>query len=259
MTSSRRLYAHRGTAGELPENTLPGFVRALSQGATALEMDAHMTRDGHVVIAHDPDGARTANVARAIAQCTLHEVKAWDAGWAFLDAQGQRPFAGQGIQVPTLHEVLRACPDVPINVDVKQESPSMVRAIVDVIAANHATERVLLTSFSRVTMRALHALPYSGPIGAGMVDVVKLWALPRPLVKFAHVQGARVQLPTHMHTAVGELRFDTRRFIDAVHATGAALDYWTINDVDEARRLLALGADGIMSDVPAVVLPAFTT
>src|SRR5207245_7758006 len=64
--SGPRLYAHRGAAAELPENTLPGFERALQVGADALEMDVHRTRDGVIVVSHDPDGARCCGVAQAI-------------------------------------------------------------------------------------------------------------------------------------------------------------------------------------------------
>lgn len=71
-----RLYAHRGAAVELPENTLEAFRRALDVGANAIETDCHVTRDGHVVLAHDATGARLAGVPRAIADFTLDEVRA---------------------------------------------------------------------------------------------------------------------------------------------------------------------------------------
>ena len=53
-----RLYAHRGCPAELPENTLPAFQRAVELGVDALEMDVHLTRDGHPLVSHDPDAAR---------------------------------------------------------------------------------------------------------------------------------------------------------------------------------------------------------
>ena len=105
-----RLYAHRGASGELPENTMAAFGRALDYDIDALESDVHMTRDGHVVISHDPDGARCCGVAREIRASTLAEVQSWDAGWGFTAPDGGRPFVGEGHRIPTLEEVLQGFP-----------------------------------------------------------------------------------------------------------------------------------------------------
>jgi glycerophosphoryl diester phosphodiesterase len=114
------LYAHRGAPTELPENTLPSFRRALV-GATAIETDVHLTRDGHVVISHDPDGRRNAGVARAIRDATLAEVRMWDVGRAFRAAHPDAP--PQSFTMPTLAEVLDELPGVPLNVDIKRTTP----------------------------------------------------------------------------------------------------------------------------------------
>ena len=55
---ARRLYAHRGASAELPENTMPAFVRAVEIGVDALETDVYVTRDGHLIVAHDPTATR---------------------------------------------------------------------------------------------------------------------------------------------------------------------------------------------------------
>src|ERR1700689_2026557 len=112
-----RLYAHRGAAVELPENTLPAFRLALELGADAIETDAHLTRDGHVVLSHDPSGERCAGVPRAIRQSTLAEVRAWDMGHAFRERHPGAP--AERFLIPTLDELLTQLPGVPLNVDVK--------------------------------------------------------------------------------------------------------------------------------------------
>ncbi|HSO33672.1 MAG TPA: glycerophosphodiester phosphodiesterase family protein, partial [Labilithrix sp.] len=63
LRASPMLYAHRGASRELPENTLEAFRLALELGADALETDAHMTRDGRIVLSHDPAGLRMAGVS----------------------------------------------------------------------------------------------------------------------------------------------------------------------------------------------------
>src|SRR5215510_5737211 len=86
------VYAHRGAPAERPENTLASFRRALELGADALETDVHLTADGAVVAIHDATGARVAGVESAISASSLAEIRAWDAGYAFVDARGERPF-----------------------------------------------------------------------------------------------------------------------------------------------------------------------
>ncbi|HEX7839342.1 MAG TPA: glycerophosphodiester phosphodiesterase family protein, partial [Kofleriaceae bacterium] len=116
---ARRLYAHRGASAERPENTLSAFERAVEIGVDALEMDVHVTRDNHLIVAHDLTALRTAGAQRAWADLDLADVRRLDAGWGFVTADGTRPFAGKAIVVPTFAEVLDAFPGMRINVDLK--------------------------------------------------------------------------------------------------------------------------------------------
>lgn len=244
------LHAHRGAAAELPENTLPSFLRALELGAQALETDAHLTRDGQVVLAHDPDGRRMCGVRRKVAECTLAEVQAWDAGFGFLDAGGARPFAGQGFRVPTLEELLAATPGVRLNVDVKE--PALAEVIVALLRRLKAQDRVLLASFQSSTLQAIRAMGWEGATGLGQGEVARLALLPERVLARWPVRGSRAQVPVR----AGPVRLGTRAFVERCHRLGLAVDFWTVNDAAEADRLAALGADGIMTDDPARVVRA---
>jgi glycerophosphoryl diester phosphodiesterase len=229
------LFGHRGAPGDgCAENTIASFERALLEGATALETDAHMTLDGHVVLSHDESLGRVFGKDVVIAKTTL------------ADVQAVAP-------VPTLATLLARFVDVPINIDIKQRAPRMDEAIVRAVRDANATSRVLLTSFHADVVRAVRRRGYEGPTGMGRDEVARLLFVPRALIRAWPLSGKRVQVPRRE----GRLRFDTKEFVDKAHALGVAVDYWTINDVDEARELLALGADGIMSDVPGVVAEAF--
>ena len=244
-----RLYAHRGAAAERPENTLPAFRRALELGADALESDAHLTRDRQVVVSHDPDGRRMAGVGRAIRDCTLAEVQAWDAGWGFVDASGQRPFAGQGIRVPTLEEVLGALPGTLFNIDVKV--PDMVPAILALLDRLHAQDRVQLASFSSATLRRIRRLGYRGVTSLGMWEVARLVFSPMPLLRLLPLGGVRAQVPLRQ----AGIAFASEGFVARCHALGLQADFWTVNEPAEARRLVSIDADGIMTDDPALIAP----
>jgi glycerophosphoryl diester phosphodiesterase len=247
------LYAHRGAATERPENTLESFARALALGADALETDLHLTADGHVVAAHDPTLARTAGSPVAIRLATLEELRRCDVGWGFVDRDGARPFAGRGVRVPTLEEVLDAFPGVRLNVDVKQRAPAMVTPLLDLLRRTRAEDRVLVTSFDGAVLRAVRAAGYPGRTGLSATEVLRLFALPTAALRAMPLRGGAVQVPPRARG----LRLDTSGFVAKCHDLGLRVDYWTLNDPAEAERLLALGADGIMTDDPAAIAPVF--
>jgi glycerophosphoryl diester phosphodiesterase len=247
--SAPRLYAHRGAAAELPENTLPSFRRALELGADALEMDVHMTSDGVVVVSHDPDGARMCGVARELRRASFAEVATWDAGWGFA-VGGERPFAGQGLTIPRLEDVVDEFPDVHLNVDLKQAEPSMVEPVLALVRRRRVEHRVTLASFRLRTMLAIRAGGFGGRTALAPPEALALVLLPRPLFRRLPHGGA-AQLPL----AAGPLHFDRRRVIDRCHDLGLAIEFWTVNDPAEADRLLELGADGIMTDDPRAIGP----
>jgi glycerophosphoryl diester phosphodiesterase len=248
------LYAHRGAASEQPENTLPSFRRAVAIGADVLETDVHLTRDGHVVVSHDPTGGRMAGVPREIRHSTLAEVERWDAGHGFVDAAGDRPFAGHGIRFPTFAELLVEFPDMRLNVDLKQREPSMVEPLLALLRRHDAEHRVTIASFYDDVLREVRRRGYPGATALGRFEVLELLALPRWVRFVRKVAGTAAQLPC----AIFWLPIDRRWVIERCHALGLRVDYWTVNDVPTAERLLDLGADGIMTDDPARLAPLFT-
>lgn len=250
------LYAHRGAAHERPENTLPSFARAMEIGVDALETDLHMTLDGHVVLSHDPDAERMTGVKAQFHKATLAEVKSWDAGHGFVTPDGHRPYVGQGIRVPTFEELLFEFPDVPLNVDIKQYSPPMVSAVLALLRRTNSAHRVTIGSFHERVIRAVRRR-HSGDTALSMAEMFSFITLPsspwQRMWSWLGGMGNAAQIPTHWRN----VRLDTQARIDTMHAAGLRVDYWTINDPAEARRLLALGADGIMTDDPAAIRPVF--
>jgi glycerophosphoryl diester phosphodiesterase len=222
---SVRVYAHRGASRELPENTLPAFRRAMELGADALETDVHVTRDGVLVASHDPDGARIFGVARQIADCAFDEVHAWG--------------------VPSLEELVVEFPGVPINVDLKVPVAALA---VETLRRLGAERQVTLASFRSSTLRQVRALGYRGETSLGRSEVARLLSLPVAVQRGPLAPPGRyAQLP---------VTFAQPRVVARCHALRLKVDYWTVNDPAEARRLVQLGADGIMTDDPAAVVPA---
>lgn len=237
--ASPLLYAHRGASLELPENTLEAFRLAIELGANAIETDAHMTRDGRIVLSHDPSGRRMAGVPRAIRSSTLEEVRTWNVG-----ALHPRTPATSSFRMPTFDEALEAFPGVFFNVDAKQESPDMIPALLRVIRRAGAADRVRIASFSARNLRRVRGLGYEGPTGLAPSELARVMLAPRALASRMQVAGDAAQVPRR---AWG-FTFASQAALDRLHGLGLRVDFWTIDDPAEAERLLALGADGIMTD-----------
>jgi glycerophosphoryl diester phosphodiesterase len=246
-----RLYGHRGAPAELPENTLAGFARALERGADALETDVHTTRDGHVVVSHDPDGRRCCGVARQISASRLDEVREWDAGATYRGPDGGRPFAGQGLRVPTLEELLVEFRGVRINIDIKQSDPPMIDPLLELVRRHRAEEHVTLASFQLRTLLRVRMAGFSGETALPKAEVATMLFAPALLFAVLPYRGQAAQLPL----SAGRQRFDTASMVARCRRLGVRLDFWVVNDAATAERLLGLGADGIMSDDPAAVAP----
>lgn len=226
------MFAHRGLALEVPENTLLAFAKALAAGATYLETDVHASSDGVAVIAHDPDLQRIAGRPGLVEDFTFAELSKMELG------------AGQ--QFCSLAHALDTFPEARFNIDIKSAAAAVPAAAA--IVAARASNRVLVSSFSERRRRdALAHLPgvvssASGPRFVTALLAGKLGL--SPATRWALRGLVAVQVPER---ALG-LTVTTRRMIDRLHAAGVEVHVWTVNDPDRMRELLDLGVDGIVTD-----------
>src|SRR5262245_53518696 len=118
--------SHRGGALLAPENTLFAFRMALERYRTdVLELDVHLTRDGELVVFHDATLERCTNGSGPLSALSFAELRRLDAGYGFTRDGRTFPFRGQGIQIPSLREVLRTFPTARLNVEVKPDVPGI--------------------------------------------------------------------------------------------------------------------------------------
>jgi glycerophosphoryl diester phosphodiesterase len=257
------VYAHRGGAALRPENTLAAFDNGLALGADGLEFDVHLSRDGVVVVHHDPTLERTTNGSGAIRLKTAEELAAIDAGYRFVPAadlqieRGGRkassefPFRGKGIGVPTLREVLARYP-VPLIIELKTPEPALARATVDELRAANAVDRVALGSFYGRGLRA--ARDYEPRLATGAAREETRWALYKSWVSWPVRRPAfrEFQVPE----SSGRTRIVTPRFVQHAHRAGLPVKVWTVNAREDIARLLSWGVDAIISDRPDVAVAA---
>jgi glycerophosphoryl diester phosphodiesterase len=250
------LIAHRGGAGLYPENTLHAFERAeRCWQADMLELDVRASADGHCVVIHDDTVDRTTDGTGAVADMTLDELRALDAGYRFTRDGGRTfPLRGRGITIPTIDEVLRALPAIRITVEVK--SGDAQRPLFDAIRAHDAEARIIAAGVYDAD-RTLFG-EWTGALSASSERGRRFYALHRLRLGRFTAFGAHVaQSPEFW----GRSRIVTPRFVRDVHRGGAHLHVWTVNDTADMERLLDWGVDGLVTDRPdrlAAVLHART-
>jgi glycerophosphoryl diester phosphodiesterase len=262
------VYAHRGGAKLRPENTVLAFDHGLSLGADGLEFDVHLSRDGVVVVHHDATLDRTTNGHGPLAALTADELARLDAAHHFPahpthpahlehlehptlpTHPAQHPFRGLAGGVPTLHDVLRRYPSIPLIIELKVNEPELARRTIDVIRAADAVDRVGLGSFGTRVLRAARA--YEPTIRTGSSREETRLALYRSWVRWP------VRRPPYQEYQVPEISGNTRvvspRFVRYAHETDLRVKVWTVDDADDMRRLLSWGVDAIISDRPDIAV-----
>jgi glycerophosphoryl diester phosphodiesterase len=236
-------FAHRGGAGEAPENTLAAFEIAVTLGYRYLETDAHVTRDGVLVAFHDDRLDRVTDRTGVIAELGIVEVEAADAGYTFSpDGGSSFPFCGRDIRVPRLEEILVRWPDVRINIDPK--SDPCVGPLVALLDRLGTWERVCIGSFSDRRLRRIRTLSRGRACTSMGPRSVVLARLAATSGMMARLGADCVQVPIRR----GHFPIVTERFVQAAHRAGLPVHVWTINDEATMDDLLDLGVDGIMSD-----------
>lgn len=221
---------HRGNPAEAPENTIASIASAFAVGCDLVEVDVHLSRDGIPVIIHDETLDRTTNGHGLVAEKTLAEMKALDAG-TWKDKQ----FAGE--RIPTLTEALRAAQGKGrLLLDVKVDGMGAIIA---------------------QTFKALD-LPVS-------TAVIATWGPEQRVDMVEHINGAMIvqaeEIPETWEPdyfaklrALGVRIFDipnwTRTFIEDAHAYNMPVWVYTINDVQTMRQVISEGVDGFETDIP---------
>ena len=246
LESSRPLvFAHRGGCALGPENTLAAFDLGMASGADGLELDVHLSRDGVVVVHHDDTLERTTDGTGRVAALTAAELACVDAGCRFV-AEGAHPFRNQGVGIPTLGDVLRRYPDTRIIIEMKVDSRAMGEAVAREVRRAAAVERVCAAGYGcRSAAAARAALP---EMAASACHTEAHIAVYRSLVGWP-VRRARYDV-YQVPEVAGRIRVVSPRFIRHAHQADLKVQVWTVDEEADMSRLLAWGADALITNRP---------
>lgn len=215
------IIAHRGALAYEPENTLRAIKRALDFGADFVEVDVRLSRDGHVVVIHDERVDRTTNGRGYVKDMTLDQLRRLDAGF--------------GEKTPTLEEALDTVKERAILI-IEIKVPEVVEKVVRTLEEKGMTGEVIVSSFYQGAVKRVKNL--NPKIKTGIIYSFR----PLKSDRLATEVGAEVLFPNY--------RYVDKTMVKEAHKQGLAIYPWTIDDPDEAKRLLKTGVDGVATNKP---------
>jgi glycerophosphoryl diester phosphodiesterase len=241
--------AHRGGAGLAPENTLPAFEQAVDRYRTdMLELDVQRTRDGVWVVSHDATVDRCTDGHGQIATLTFTELQRLDAGFRFTpDGGATFPHRGRGVRLPSLAEVLERFRSQRINVEVKHAEPGAEATFADEVRRLDATGRICCGAEDDALAERLHSLLpeachfYPREALTAFVLSVRSGEDPPEDPRYSVLD-----MPLYF---MGERLVDAA-LLEAARRHGKWINVWTIDEVEEMRRLVREGVGGVMTDWP---------
>jgi glycerophosphoryl diester phosphodiesterase len=265
------LQGHRGARGLLPENTIPGFQRALELGVTTLEMDVVINAEGHVVLSHEPwmsakicahpDGRKVTEdeeKSLKIYAMSDEQVAGFDCG-----SRGHPDFPRQQampLSKPLLSEVLEAFASplsasgrtsVRFNIEIKSrpdgdgvfhpEVGEFSQILYRELSGHGVLERTTVQSFDPRALEAMHRLDPGLSIALLISDSHDL---EQNLALLSFVP--EIYSPNYKLLDEGLIR--------AAHARNIQVIPWTVNNAETMRKLLDLGVDGLITDYPDLAI-----
>jgi glycerophosphoryl diester phosphodiesterase len=238
--------AHRGFSAAAPENTLPAFRAAMDVGADRVEFDVLLSADGVPVVIHDDKLDRTTSGTGLVAERRLEEIRALDAGAWF----GER---FRGVRVPTLDEVLDLCRGkIAVNVEIKTECVAPGPA-----APPGGVEAKVVEALRRRGMAARAAISSFDPRPLSRIRTLAPELALQSLYDGKRMKGLG---PREVCAEVGSralncsLKEATAAWIAEAHGAGLLVNVYTVDERRDMERLIGMGADGIITDRPDLLL-----
>jgi len=249
--------AHQGGDGLRPSNTMAAFDHAMELGVDVLEMDIHSTADGVLVTIHDDTVDRTTDGTGRVQDFTFEELQELDAAynWPTLpEAQEQiegTPYRGEGITIPALEEIFQAYPEMRMNIEIKQQEPSIVEPFCDMLREYEMTDQVLVASFHAETINEFRETCPEVPTSGVEGEITVFFALNTIAIDGAYLPSAYAfQVPEYS----GDLHVVTADFVRGAAEHNIEVHPWTINTREDLERILETGVQGIITDYPDILL-----
>jgi glycerophosphoryl diester phosphodiesterase len=247
--------AHQGGDGVWPGDTMYAFENAVEIGADVLEMDAHITKDGQIVLMHDEKVDRTTEGTGLIEDLTLPELKQLDAAYQWSNDEGKTfPYRGQGIEVPTLEELFQKFSPMRYVIEIKLTQNPIDKPLCDLIRKYDMQDKVVIASFHDEAMQNFRKTCPEVATSASRGEVTKFVLLGKVFLSGLVAPQYQSLQPPYDPRESMNIPIMTERFIRQAHAKNIAVEPWTVDNPQMMRQYIEWGVDGIMTDRPDLMI-----
>jgi len=217
------IIGHRGSGGDVPENTLKSFAAAIKDGANAVELDVRKTKDNKLVVFHNEKVDKLTKVKGYVNNFTLEELKK-------LDIMGEK--------IPTLEEALDFIDSKVSNILIEIKEVGTEEKILDIVKKKKLESIVILISFHEEAL--MNIRKKDKQIQTGFI-----YASYKDPIGTADKVGASYLLPLY--------RFTHSKDIERAHDHNLKIIVWTVNTKEEMQAFKSKGVDGIATDYPGIL------
>jgi glycerophosphoryl diester phosphodiesterase len=247
--------AHQGGDGLWPGNTMYAFENAVDLGVDVLEMDAHITKDGHIVLMHDEEVNRTTDGIGLVEDMTLDALKQLDGAYKWSNDEGKTfPYRRKGIQVPTLEEVFLKFSQMRYVIEIKLTKIPIAKPLCDLLRKHEMQDKVMIASFHDQAMQNFRETCPEVATSASRTEVRNFVILGKAFLSgFVAPQYQSIQPPYDPKESMN-IPIMTKRFIQEAHAKNIKVEPWTVDDPKLMKQYIEWGVDGIMTDRPDLMI-----
>lgn len=233
MFSETKIMAHRGSSFNAPENTIMAFEYAITSMAEYIELDVHETKDGEIVVIHDPSLKRTTGVDKKVWNVTYEEIRELDAGSYF----GEEEIYGE-CYIPTLREVIEYTQGkIKLNIEIKlsDNEPNLVKKVAELIEEYKIQDSCYVTSMNYEALKEIKKINE---------DIRTGYVLTLAYGNFYNLD--------YCDAFSINAAYVNKNMVDAIHNKGKEIFVWTVNNKSKAEEMTQIGVDAIITDNPVM-------
>lgn len=244
--------AHGGAKDLFPENTMVAFDGSVAIGIDMLEIDVCLTKDNILITHHDKTIDSMTDGTGEIHDYTFEELKAFNFGYGFKDLEGNNPYANISVSVTQLSDVFKKYPNLLYNVEIKNSGDIGEQAadiLYELIKEYDLFDNILVPSFDDETINHFREITNNSVLTSSAREETKKYIyyhLAQMDNLVFDINYEAMQLPL----SNSGVNLATKAIINDAHRRNIAVHYWTIDDKETMRKLILMGADGIITDRP---------
>ncbi|XP_049925498.1 lysophospholipase D GDPD3a isoform X1 [Epinephelus moara] len=262
--------SHRGGCGERIESTMGAFTHAVEQGTQMLEMDCHLTRDGHVVVSHDENLLRQTGHDVTISSLNLQDMPLYKEKLEVTFYAG-RYSSGADRKFALLEDVFRKFPDTPVSIEIKENNKELIEKVSDLVRCYNREEITVWASVNSRIMKECRktndSMPYSFTVHRGVLLLLLFYSgllpfvplgeslvqcyLPR-IINRTFIPKKRI-LRNPLIISLIEKVTMRKSLFNHLAARGIQVHLFVCNEDEDIKAAFEVGATGVMSDYPTLL------